>query len=154
MTLLHDAGIDVAIWTMPVEIPNPIRSKTIRSTRATIAKPSRALRRYWSLSTARSMHSVRDSSAKCSPVHFFWGSFDLCVTRFSGRRAPERPGADRITQEAYSHEVSSVGFWPGSGDIADAAFYAYTAPEACGIARPACAARNGRVQHGSSGSSC
>ncbi len=53
---------------------------------------------------------------KVSPVHFFWGSFDLAVTRFSGRRAPERPGADPITREAYSHEVSSAGFWPGGGE--------------------------------------
>jgi hypothetical protein len=62
-------------------------------------------------------------------VHFFWGSFDLAVTRFSGRRAPERPGADPITREAYSHEVISHGFWPGSGPIQAAAFYAYAAPE-------------------------
>jgi len=65
---------------------------------------------------------------KSSPVHFFWGSFDLAVSRFSGRRAPERPGADAITREAYSHEVSSVGFWPGSAGVADAAFYSYTVP--------------------------
>jgi hypothetical protein len=71
---------------------------------------------------------------KCSPVHFFWGSLDLAVTRFSGRRAPERPGADTITREAYSHEVSSVGFWPGSGKITDAAFYSYAAPAAQGFA--------------------
>jgi hypothetical protein len=66
---------------------------------------------------------------KSSPVHFFWGSFDLAVTRFSGRRAPARPGADWVTREAYSHEVSSVGFWPGSGDVKDAAFYSYASPE-------------------------
>ena len=67
---------------------------------------------------------------KVSPVHFFWGSFDLAVTRFSGRRAPERPDADPITKEAYSHEVISHGFWPGDGEIVkDAAFYAYAAPE-------------------------
>ena len=66
---------------------------------------------------------------KCSPVHFFWGSFDLAVTRFSGRRAPERPGADSMTREAYSHEVISAGFWPGGGDIKGPAFYAYAAPE-------------------------
>jgi hypothetical protein len=65
---------------------------------------------------------------KSSPVHFFWGSFDLAVTRFSGRRAPERPGADAIAREAYSHEVSSVGFWPGGGDVKDMAFYSYAAP--------------------------
>src|SRR5207249_12310841 len=65
---------------------------------------------------------------KCSPVHFFWGSFDLAVTRFSGRRAPAREGADAMTREAYSHEVSSAGFWPGGGAVADAVFYSYAAP--------------------------
>jgi Family of unknown function (DUF5996) len=67
------------------------------------------------------------------PHSFFLGQLDLAVTRFSGRRAPERPGADRITREAYSHEVSSVGFWPGSGNITDPAFYSYTAPEPPGF---------------------
>jgi hypothetical protein len=71
---------------------------------------------------------------KCSPVHFFWGSFDLAVTRFSGKRAPERPDADRMTREAYSHEVISHGFWPGSGVVQDAAFYAYAAPAPEGLA--------------------
>src|SRR6185436_16611431 len=66
---------------------------------------------------------------KCSPVHFFWGSFDLAVTRFSGRPAPPRPDADTITREAYSHEVSSVGFWPGDSRLEHAAFYSYAAPE-------------------------
>jgi len=70
-----------------------------------------------------------------SPVHFFWGSFDLAVTRFSGRRAPEREGADSITREAYSHEVISHGFWPGGGEIKGAAFYAYAAPEPPGFAQ-------------------
>jgi hypothetical protein len=69
---------------------------------------------------------------KDSPVHFFWGSFDLCVTRFSGRRAPERPGADAVTREAYSHEVISAGFWPGAG-FKGPAFYAYAAPEPAGF---------------------
>jgi len=66
-------------------------------------------------------------------VHFFWGSFDLAVTRFSGRRAPKREGADLITREAYSHEVISHGFWPGSNNIQAAAFYAYAAPEPPGF---------------------
>jgi hypothetical protein len=66
-------------------------------------------------------------------VHFFWGSFDLTVSRFSGRRAPERPGADAMTREAYSHEVSSVGFWPGSGNILGPAFYSYIAPAPAGF---------------------
>ena len=79
------------------------------------------------------MNSARRFVGKDSPVHFFWGSFDLAVTRFSGRRAPERPGADSITREAYSHEVSSVGFWPGSGTMSGPAFYSYAAPEPAGI---------------------
>jgi hypothetical protein len=78
---------------------------------------------------------------KASPVHFFWGSFDLAASRFSGRRAPERPGADKITKEAYSHEVCSVGWWPGGGDAASPMFYAYCAPEPAGfketVIRPA-----------------
>ena len=74
---------------------------------------------------------------KNSPVHFFWGSFDLAVTRFSGRRAPQREGADPITREAYSHEVISAGFWPGGGEIKGAAFYAYASPEPAGYAQAA-----------------
>ena len=69
---------------------------------------------------------------KCSPVHFFWGSFDLAVSRFSGRPAPEREGADAITREAYSHEVISHGFWPGGNGV-EAAFYSYTAPAPDGL---------------------
>jgi len=70
---------------------------------------------------------------KCSPVQFFWGSFDLAVTRFSGRKAPERPGADPITREAYSHEVISHGFWPGGGAVESPIFYSYTAPAPAGL---------------------
>lgn len=70
---------------------------------------------------------------KCSPVHFFWGSFDLAVTRFSGRRAPQREGVDPITREAYSHEVISCGFWPGDRRFKNAAFYAYAAPSPPGL---------------------
>jgi hypothetical protein len=71
---------------------------------------------------------------KVSPVHFFWGSFDLAVTRFSGRPAPPRPGADSIQREAYSHEVISAGFWPGNGGYGTAAFYCYAAPVPEGLA--------------------
>src|SRR6185295_16274838 len=79
---------------------------------------------------------------KCSPVHFFWGSFDLAVTRFSGRPAPPHPGGvpnlpDWVAREAYSHEVSSCGFWPGGGPVAHAAFYAYAYPEPDGFAAAA-----------------
>ena len=75
---------------------------------------------------------------KCSPVHFFWGSFDLAVTRFSGRRAPLHPGGvpnlpDAVAQEAYSHEVSSAGFWPGSAGVEYPAFYSYAYPEPPGF---------------------
>ncbi|HXU37005.1 MAG TPA: DUF5996 family protein [Blastocatellia bacterium] len=70
---------------------------------------------------------------KCSPVHFFWGSFDLAVTRFSGRPAPERSGADAITREAYSHEVISHGLWPGGGAVGAPMFYSYTAPAPAGL---------------------
>jgi hypothetical protein len=66
---------------------------------------------------------------KCSPLHFFWGGFDLAVTRFSGRRAPDRPDADAVTRESYSHEVISHGWWPGTGAVNYPAFYAYAAPE-------------------------
>src|SRR5215210_2153959 len=73
-------------------------------------------------------------NGKTSPVHLFWHSFDLAVTRFSGRRAPEREGADRVTREAYSHELISFGFWPGDADVRAPAFYSYTAPEPEGLA--------------------
>jgi hypothetical protein len=81
---------------------------------------------------------------KCSPVHFFWGAPDLAVTRFSGRRAPEHPGGipnlpDRVTRDAYSHEVSSCGFWPGGGPISYPAFYAYAYPEPAGFSAAAVA---------------
>jgi hypothetical protein len=72
-------------------------------------------------------------------VHFFWGSFDLAVTRFSGRRAPQRPDADPITREAYSHEVSSVGWWPGDSRLDRASFYSYAAPEPAGFRNAAVA---------------
>jgi Family of unknown function (DUF5996) len=74
---------------------------------------------------------------KVSPIHFFWGSFDLAVTRFSGRTAPARPGADHIQQEAYSHEVISAGFWPGNGGYGQAAFYCYAAPVPEGLGEAA-----------------
>ncbi len=134
MRLLQSAGIEVKIWRMPVEIPNPIPFDE-DSEHASYDR--RAVETFWRiLLTVDSVFNEFRSEfiGKCSPVHFFWGSFDLAVTRFSGRRAPERPGADGITREAYSHEVSSVGFWPGSGNIADPAFYSYGAPEPEGFA--------------------
>jgi hypothetical protein len=128
MALLHSAGIQVKIWKMPVEIPAPI---PFDQDRVHASYDPEYARRFWQIlvSADRVFNEFRSRFiGKCSPVHFFWGSFDLAVTRFSGRRAPERQGADVITREAYSHEVSSVGFWPGGGDIKGAAFYSYMAP--------------------------
>ncbi len=133
MAMLRSAGIDVKIWRMPVEIPNPI---PFDQDRVHASYDPAAVEKFWRilLSVDAVFSQFRSGFiGKCSPVHFFWGSFDLAVTRFSGRRAPERPGSDAITREAYSHEVSSVGFWPGGGDVKDAAFYSYTAPEPPGF---------------------
>ncbi len=131
LAALAGAGIDVKIWPKPVEIADPIRFDEDETHAAYDAEWAQ---RFWRvlMSVDGVMKEFRSSFlGKCSPVHFFWGSFDLAVTRFSGRRAPEREGADRITREAYSHEVSSCGFWPGGGGQ-DAAFYAYHAPEPAG----------------------
>src|ERR1700731_2197685 len=121
MEMIHSLGIKVRIWTMPVEVSNPIRFDRDR-THASY-DPEYAHRFWRILVTVDSVFKEFRSGfiGKVSPVHFFWGSFDFAVTRFSGRRAPERPGADTINREAYSHEVISVGFWPGGGDIKDAA---------------------------------
>jgi hypothetical protein len=134
MELLRSMGIDVHAWAMPVEVPDPI---PFRQDRVHAAYDPAAAARFWRV--LLSVHSVlREFRArfigKCSPVHFFWGSFDLAVTRFSGRLAPARAGADVITREAYSHECSSAGFWPGSPPLTDAAFYSYAAPEPTGFA--------------------
>jgi hypothetical protein len=133
MEMIHSLGINVRIWRMPVEVPNPIRFDQDR-THASY-DPEYAHRFWRILVTVDSVFKEFRARfiGKASPVHFFWGSFDFAVTRFSGRRAPERPGADSINREAYSHEVISVGFWPGGGDIKDAAFYAYAAPEPAGF---------------------
>jgi hypothetical protein len=134
MAALRSLGIEVKIWTMPCEVPNPVRFE--RDTQHASYDREYA-HRFWQVlilcDTIFKEFRAR-FIGKDSPVHFFWGSFDLCVTRFSGRRAPERPGADAVTREAYSHEVISAGFWPGGGDIQGAAFYAYAAPEQSGFA--------------------
>jgi hypothetical protein len=137
MAKLGELGITLKIWTMPQEVPEPIpfdRDEQHASYDADAAA------RFWRilLSSSRAFEELRCGFVgKQSPVHFFWGSMDLAVTRFSGRRAPERPGADPVTREAYSHEVASVGWWPGSGDIKDAAFYAYAAPAPPGFEQAA-----------------
>jgi hypothetical protein len=126
---LRSLEVNAKIWAMPVEIPNPIR---FDQDRVHASYDPEYAHRFWRILVSVDCIFKEFRSrflGKASPVHFFWGSFDLAVTRFSGRRAPERPGADRITREAYSHEVISVGFWPGGGDMKGAAFYAYAAPE-------------------------
>ena len=133
MTTLDEMELPVRIWPMPVEIPNPIRF-----TDDTVHKSYDRdyVSAFWHIlvNCERIFSRARCCFlGKASPVHFFWGSFDLAVTRFSGRRAPERPGADSITRESYSHEVISHGWWPGSGAIAEPAFYAYAAPEPAGF---------------------
>ena len=132
MEALHGLGIDVKIWPMPVEIPNPIRFDQDQIHKSYDAD---YVNRWW-----RALVSIDDVFkdfrarfiGKVSPVHFWWGSFDHAVTRFSGRPAPPREGADAITVEAYSHEVISHGFWPGGNGV-QAAVYAYTAPEPAGL---------------------
>jgi len=127
-------GAAVEIWPMPVEVQNPIRfdQDTVHK-----SYDAEAARRFWQvLSQADRILKCFSTNfyGKISPVHFFWGSFDLAVTRFNGRKAPPRPGADRIQSEAYSHECISAGFWPGNGGYGKAAFYAYAAPVPSGLA--------------------
>ncbi len=135
MASLADLGVTVKIWNMPCEIPNPI---PFEKDHDHAAYDPLAVNKFWRILVwvDQIFKEFRTGFlGKASPVHFFWGSFDLAVTRFSGRRAPERPGADSITREAYSHEVSSAGFWPGGGDIKGPAFYSYAAPEPSGFAQ-------------------
>lgn len=143
MSMLQSEGIAVRIWRMPVEVPDPV---PFDQDRVHTAYDSESVEKFWRilLSVDSVFQQFRSRFlGKSSPVHFFWGSFDLAVTRFSGRRAPPRPGADAMTREAYSHEVSSIGFWPGSGETKEAAFYSYTQPEPQGFkqarVRPAAA---------------
>jgi hypothetical protein len=134
MAMLRALGVHVRINTTPQEVPNPIACD-IDTTHASYDEAYAT--RFWRilLLTDNVLKEFRGRFlGKASPSHFFWGSFDLAQTRFSGRRAPERPGADLLTREAYSHECSSVGFWPGSGKLLAPAYYAYTAPAPPGLA--------------------
>jgi len=133
MAALRSLRIEVKIWKMPVEVPNPIAFD--RDTEHA-SYDREYVTRFWRILMAVDAVFKEFRSGfvgKNSPVHFFWGSFDMAVTRFSGRRAPPREGADLITREAYSHEVISAGWWPGGGEMKGAAFYAYAAPEPVGF---------------------
>ena len=130
---LRDLRVDARIWPMPVEVASPIRFDRDREHQSYDAA---AVERWFQIT--RQVDTILKEFrgrfiGKCSPVHFFWGSFDHAVTRFNGKRAPVRAGADAITREGYSHEVISAGFWPGGGSVADAALYCYAAPEPPGF---------------------
>lgn len=133
MQALSDMGVHIKIWTTPVEIPNPIPFEDDQEHESYDPEYAQRFWRILSLSDKVFQEFRSRFIGKCSPVHFFWGSCDLAVTRFSGRPAPERPDADSITREAYSHEVISHGFWPGQGPLGKPAYYSYTAPAPEGL---------------------
>jgi Family of unknown function (DUF5996) len=154
MATLEALGTPVAIHPVPNEMAEAIRFAQDRSPRA---YDPVYVRRFWRvlLQVDRVLKTFRTAFiGKASPVHFFWGSFDMAVTRFSGRRAPPHPGGvpnlpDAVAREAYSHEVSSAGFWPGGpGADADAAFYSYAYPEPPGFRERAVAPEAARFDAG------
>jgi uncharacterized protein DUF5996 len=137
--LLQSLGLQVKIWPVPSEMEDVLRFTEDRQHRS--YDPDSAGRCWRILTqTARVLQMFRGRFiGKCSPVHFFWGGFDLACTRFSGRRAPPHPGGvphlpDRIAREAYSHECISAGWWPGGGPVPEPVFYAYSYPEPAGFA--------------------
>ncbi len=140
MGRLRTLGVEVRIWTMPSEIEDAI---PFERDHGHASYDADAVQRFWRqlVQADRVLNKFRSSYlGKCSPVHFFWGSFDLAVTRFSGRSAPALTrGAPNVgawvMREAYSHEVSSCGFWPGNGGFGRPAFYAYAYPEPEGFAQ-------------------
>ncbi|GCE14792.1 DUF5996 family protein [Tengunoibacter tsumagoiensis] len=134
MQALHTLGIDVRINTLPQEVKEPIRFEQdeVHKTYDPVFA-----HRFWRIliQTQNVLERYRSPFiGKSSPIHFFWGSFDLALTFFSGRRAPARENADPVTREAYSHEVISAGFWPGNASFPHPSFYSYTAPVPTGLA--------------------
>jgi len=133
MSTMRDVGVSVHIWPRPVEMPHVMR---FDQDETHVSYDADAVRRFWQLlvRTDRILHQFRGRFlGKCSPVHFWWGGFDLSCTRFSGRAAPPHPGgipniADRVTREAYSHECISAGWWPGGDPVLEPVFYAYAYP--------------------------
>jgi hypothetical protein len=132
MSLLRQMRLDVKIWTMPVEVPSPIRFEQDTGHRSY----DRAfVNRFWRIIAQIEDVLTRERCGfvgKCSPAHFFWGGFDLALSRFSGRPAPAREGP-AFMREAYSREVISHGFWPGGAPVLEPAFYAYAVPEPAGL---------------------
>ena len=133
MSTLRDLGLDIRIHTLPNEVADPVPFE--KDEQHASYDPDYA-NRFWRIlvQTDRVFKEFRARFiGKCSPVHFFWGSFDMAVTRFSGRTAPPHPGGvphlpDVVAREAYSHEVSSCGFWPGGGPVPYPVFYSYAYP--------------------------
>ena len=137
MAALESLKMPVTIWTTPVEVPEPI---PFEEDEKHAAYDPEYAQRCWRIlvQASRVLTKFRSRfTGKVSPVHFFWGAFDMAVTRFSGRPAPLHPGVPNcglfVMQEAYSHEVSSCGFWPGGGQVDEPAFYAYAYPEPKGF---------------------
>lgn len=133
METLRTLAIEVQIRAKPDEVADPI---PFAEDHKHASYDAEAANRFWRILVQCDRVFKQFGTrfiGKCSPVHFFWGSFDLAVTRFSGRVAPARAGADAITREAYSHEVISHGFWPGGGAIDSPIFYSYTAPAPPGL---------------------
>jgi len=150
---LRALDLDISIRTIPNEIPNPIPFERDREHASYDAE--QVTRFFHALAHAdRVLKNFRSRFiGKVSPVHFFWGSFDLAVTRFSGHRAPPHPGGipnlpDWVAREAYSHEVSSCGFWPGAEQFPEPTFYAYAYPEPVGYADAAVRPGAARYDHG------
>ena len=128
LATLGKLGVKVAIDPLPVELASPV---PFHEDVAHCSYDAEAVLRFWHILSETNTLLKKFSTnfyGKISPVHFFWGSLDLAVTRFNGKKAPPRPGADGIQSEAYSHECISAGFWPGNGGYGQAAFYAYAAP--------------------------
>jgi Family of unknown function (DUF5996) len=138
MASLKSLDMPINIWTTPCEVPDPI---PFEQDHKHAAYDPEYANRFWRILVEANKVFTRFRSnfiGKVSPVHFFWGGFDLVVTRFSGRTAPTHPGAPNLAQfvaiEAYSHEVSSCGFWPGGdGPINEPVFYTYAYPEPSGF---------------------
>jgi hypothetical protein len=138
-SLLESLGLKVKLWPVPSEMEDDLRFTEDQQHRS--YDPDHAARCWEILSQSAQVLGIFRGRfiGKCSPVHFFWGAFDLACTRFSGRPAPPHPGGiphlpDRIAREAYSHECISAGWWPGGGPMPDAAFYSYSYPEPPGYA--------------------
>jgi hypothetical protein len=137
MTALRSLGMPATIWTTPVEVPDRIPFEEDQKHAAYDAEYAQRVWRILAQANRVFTEFRCRFTGKVSPIHFFWGAFDLAVTRFSGRMAPSHPGAPNVARsvqvEAYSHEVSSCGFWPGGSPVDEPVFYAYAYPEPQGF---------------------